>query len=93
LGSQSGIMLGLQYWMDITTDGKIACCRINYDDYVNFEIEVLTNAEMEAYKGKDHANADDSFKKLQVLKKMLENDLISMQEYALKKEELLKLYN
>ena len=78
---------------DITTDGKIACCRINYDDYVNFEIEVLTNAEMEAYKGKDHANADDSFKKLQVLKKMLENDLISMQEYALKKEELLKLYN
>ena len=78
---------------DITTDGKIACCRINYDDYVNFEIEVLTNAEMEAYKGKDHANADDSFKKLQVLKKMLENNLISMQEYALKKEELLKLYN
>lgn len=26
---------------DITTDGKIACCRIGYDDYVNFEIQML----------------------------------------------------
>lgn len=30
------------------TDGKIACCRINYDDYVNFEIE--------EYKVKQKAN-------------------------------------
>lgn len=35
---------------DITTDGKIACCRINYDDYVNFEIEVLTLEQIEDYK-------------------------------------------
>ena len=27
---------------DITRDGKIACCRVNYDDYVNFEIEILS---------------------------------------------------
>ena len=28
---------------DITTDGKIACCRINYDDYVNFETVSYTH--------------------------------------------------
>jgi len=78
---------------DITTDGKIACCRINYDDYVNFEIEVLTQEQIEDYKGKEQMNVDDSFKKLQALKKMLESDLISKQEYAIKKEKLLKLYN
>lgn len=77
---------------DITTDGKIACCRINYDDYVNFEIEVLTQEQIEEYKNKEQVIADDSFKKMQVLKKMLESDLISMQEYVQKKEELLKLY-
>jgi hypothetical protein len=78
---------------DITTDGKIACCRINYDDYVNFEIEVLTQEQIEEYKGKEQIVPEDSFKKLQVLKKMLEADLISSKEYAIKKEELLKLYN
>ena len=78
---------------DITTDGKIACCRINYDDYVNFEIEVLTPEQIKEYKKNDPNNADDSFKKLQVLKKMLDASLISSQEYALKKEELLKSYN
>ena len=75
--------------MDITTDGKIACCRINYDDYVNFEIEVLTNEQIEAYKGQEQMNADDSFKKLQVLKKMLDASLISLDEYAVKREHVL----
>jgi hypothetical protein len=74
---------------DITTDGKIACCRINYDDYVNFEIEVLTNEQIEAYKGQEQMNADDSFKKLQVLKKMLDASLISLDEYTVKREHVL----
>jgi hypothetical protein len=77
---------------DITTDGKIACCRINYDDYVNFEIEILTQDQIKEYKKNNPNNADDSFKKLQVLKKMLDAGLISFQEYAIKKEEILKLY-
>ena len=77
---------------DITTDGKIACCRINYDDYVNFEIEALTQDQIKEYKKNDPNKADDSFKKLQVLKKMLDAGLISFQEYAIKKEEILKLY-
>jgi hypothetical protein len=77
---------------DITTDGKIACCRINYDDYVNFEIEVLTNEQIESYKDQEQMNADESFKKLQVLKKMLENNLISAIEYDKKKMELINIF-
>jgi len=30
-------------------NGKIACCRINYDDYVNFEIDLLTDEEIKQY--------------------------------------------
>lgn len=77
---------------DITVDGKIACCRINYDDYVNFEIEVLTQEQIEEYKGKEQVAPDDSFKKLQVLKKMLENNLITPIEYDNKKTELINMY-
>lgn len=78
---------------DITTDGKIACCRINYDDYVNFEIEVLTNEQIEEYKKKNIVDPTDALKKLQVLKKMFDEGLITINEYDLKKEELLKLYH
>jgi hypothetical protein len=56
---------------------------------VNFEIEVLTNEQIEAYKGQEQMNADESFKKLQVLKKMLENNLITAIEYDKKKTELI----
>ena len=49
---------------DITTDGKIACCRINYDDYVNFEIEVLTNEEIEEFKKSSTAFPKDIVEKL-----------------------------
>jgi hypothetical protein len=34
-------------------------------------------------------NADDSFKKLQVLKKMLDASLISLDEYTVKREHVL----
>jgi len=47
---------------DITTDGEITCCRINYDDYMNFEIKVLTQEQIEEYKGKEQMKADDLFK-------------------------------
>jgi hypothetical protein len=62
---------------DITTDGKIACCRINYDDYVNFEIEVLTPQEINEYKAKELENTNELLKRLQFLKCMLEDDLIN----------------
>jgi len=59
---------------DITTDGKIACCRINYDDYVNFEIEVLSPEQINEYKAKELENTNELLKRLQFLKSMLEND-------------------
>ena len=75
---------------DITTDGKIACCRINYDDYVNFEIEVLTQEQMEEYKSKELHNDDELLKRLKFLKTMLEEDVITPAEYDKKKIEFLK---
>ena len=59
---------------DITTDGKIACCRINYDDYVNFDIEVLTPEEINEYKAKELENTNELLKRLQFLKAMLEEE-------------------
>jgi hypothetical protein len=75
---------------DITTDGKIACCRINYDDYVNFEIEVLTQEQIEKYKSKELHNDDELLKRLKFLKTMLEEDVITPAEYDKKKIEFLK---
>jgi len=75
---------------DITTDGKIACCRINYDDYVNFEIEILTTDQIYDYKKQYPEELSDSFKKMQVLKSMLDAGLITLQEYSIKREAILK---
>ena len=75
---------------DITTDGKIACCRINYDDYVNFEIELLTEQQIEEYKAKELYNAEETYKRLKFLKTMLEEDIITPNEYDNKKKELIK---
>ena len=62
---------------DITTDGKIACCRINYDDYVNFEIEVLTQEQIEKYKEYDNTFPKDIAKKFEVLEILFNSKLIS----------------
>ena len=75
---------------DITTDGKIACCRINYDDYVNFEIELLSQDQIEEYKSKELHNDDELLKRLKFLKTMLEEDIITPAEYDKKKIEFLK---
>lgn len=61
---------------------------IQYISYMSdFEIEVLTPKQIEEYKGKQQANSVDSLKKMQVLKKMLENNLITAIEYDKKKTE------
>ena len=49
-------------------------CRINYDDYVNFEIEVLTPEEINEYKAKELENTTELLKRLQFLKAMLEEE-------------------
>ncbi len=74
---------------DITTDGKIACCRINYDDYVNFEIEVLTQEQIEEYKEYDNTSPKDIAKKFEVLEILFNSKLISKEDYNNKRRRLL----
>ena len=74
---------------DITTDGKIACCRINYDDYVNFEIEVLTQEQIEEYKEYDNTFPKDIAKKFEVLEILFNSKQISKEDYNNKKRRLL----
>jgi hypothetical protein len=78
---------------DITTDGKIACCRINYDDYVNFEIQVLTQDQIEEYKMLFPNNSFDKLDKILILKSMLEEGLITQEQFDFKRLKILKLYN
>lgn len=74
---------------DITTDGKIACCRINYDDYVNFEIEVLTQAQIEEYKEHTNTFPKDIAEKFEVLEILYNSKLISKEDYNNKRKNLL----
>lgn len=41
---------------DITLDGKIACCRVEYDEYYNFEIEILGEKQKIYYEKKFQIN-------------------------------------
>ena len=74
---------------DITADGKIACCRINYDDYVNFEIELLTQEQIEEYKVRSDTFPKDIEKKLEVLEILYNSKLISKEDYNNKRKKLL----
>jgi hypothetical protein len=76
---------------DITTDGKIACCRINYDDYVNFEIEVLSQEQIEEHKEYANTFPKDIAKKFEVLETLYNSKLISKEDYNNKKRRLLDL--
>jgi len=70
---------------DITRDGKIACCRINYDDYVNFEIEILSPDQIEEYKAKMESNtpAKPSIEeRLVTLEQLNSKGMLSAEEYV-----------
>ena len=69
---------------DITRDGKIACCRINYDDYVNFEIEILSSEQIEEYKVKMESNTPvkpSIEDRLVTLEQLNSKGLLSADEY------------
>ncbi len=66
---------------DITLDGKIACCRVNYDDYINFEIEILSESEIEDYKAKFSKSDNVLIDRLTTLKTMFDKGLISTEEF------------
>ena len=74
---------------DITRDGKIACCRVNYDDYINFEIDILTQQEINEYKKKFSATDSTLINRLATLKEMLKQSLITEEEFNHKKKDIL----
>jgi hypothetical protein len=73
---------------DLTRDGKIACCRINYDDYVNFEIEILSPEQIEEYKAKmvsSEAAKPSVEERLITLDGLNSKGLLSADEYVQKR--------
>ena len=89
--SNQALSWGSNTGWDITTDGKIACCRINYDDYINFEIKILNKMQIEEYKKLNTANPSDAFNKIKMLKKLFDNGLITIREYQAKRAEVLEI--
>ena len=76
---------------NITQDCKIACCRVDNDDYINFEIQILSQAEIEKYK-KEFSKPDEQLvNPLATIKQMLDKQLIREAEYQQKKKEILDL--
>ena len=70
---------------DITRDGKIACCRINYDDYVNFEIEIFSPEQVEEYKATMESNATvkpSIEERLETLEQLNSKGMLSAEEYV-----------
>lgn len=74
---------------DVTLDGKIVCCRVNYDDYINFEVELLTEAEIEHYREKHVRSDKQMINRMATLKEMFDRQLITEDEYNSKKQEIL----
>ena len=75
---------------DITVDGKIVCCRVHYDDYINFEVELLTDEEREVYKMKNQQTDKSLINLLATLTEMFDKQLISEMEFQQKKSELIQ---
>jgi hypothetical protein len=80
---------GANIGWDITLDGKFVCCRVHYDDYINFEIEFLNEAEIETYKAKYQQTDKLLINRLATLTEMLDKKLITKTEYQQKKTEIL----
>lgn len=77
---------------DLTRDGKIACCRINYDDYVNFEIEILSPEQIKEYKAKMESNAaikPSIEERLVTLELLNSKGMLSAEEYVNKRAMIL----
>ena len=74
---------------DITLDGKIVCCRVHYDDYINFEVELLSDQEIESYKLKYQQTDKSLINRLATLTEMFEKNLLSEIEFQEKKTEIL----
>jgi hypothetical protein len=80
---------GANIGWDITLDGKFVCCRVHYDDYINFEVEFLDQAEIETYKAKYQQTDKALINRLATLTEMFDRKLINETEYQQKKTEIL----
>ena len=74
---------------DITLDGKFVCCRVQYDDYINYSVEILTEEEIESYKTKFQQTDKLLINRLTTLTEMFDRKLIVESEYQQKKTEIL----
>jgi hypothetical protein len=74
---------------DVTLDGKIVCCRVHYDDYINFEVELLSDEQIETYKLKYQQTDKTLINRLATLTEMFEKKLITESEFQQKKTEIL----
>lgn len=74
---------------DITLDATIVCCRVHYDDYINFEVELLNDQEIDMYKQKYQQSDKLLINRLATLTEMFDKQLISESEFQQKKNEIL----
>ncbi len=74
---------------DITLDGKIVCCRVHYDDYINFEVELLSDEQKETYKLKYQQTDKSLINRLATLTEMFEKKLITETNFQEKKTQIL----
>jgi len=80
---------GANIGWDITLNGKIVCCRVHYDDYINFEVELLNDEEIETYKLKYQQTDKSLINRLATLTEMFDKQLLSETEFQKKKTEIL----
>lgn len=80
---------GAQVGWDVTLDAKIVCCRVQYDDYINYEVQLLTDEEIENYKRKYQQTDSLLINRMATLTELLHKQLISETEYLEKKKEIL----
>lgn len=64
---------------DITSDCAFACCRVGYDEYYNFKIEVLGEKQVEYYKKKYGMN--DTSLLIKAISNLDQNKLAGLKAY------------
>ena len=84
------LIASMKAWTLPPISKKIACCRINYDDCLNFEIQVLTQNQIDEYKSKNYKESQDSIKSMETLKRMFEAGFVNHNEYENKRAEIFK---
>ena len=93
---KTALVWGSNTGWDINSEGTIALCRVDYDDYINFKIHYLSEEEIEQYRH-EKLNSDNLdpahrllLQKFSMIKKLLDDGLITDEEYNKKRIKLLE---